>query len=632
MPKSTFRVAIIGGGPSGLATLKFLQQAHKFNEIRIEARLFEEGDQVGGTFRDRVYEDAELVSSKYLTAFSDFRFAKDVPDFVTPDQYCAYLEGYATEFGLWDNIECSTQVTGVRKRGKRHIISFLKVRLAEDARHMSKGGPQFGPKEFTQKSWVCDAVAVCSGLHVQPNMPVTSVPGLAAATRSPSATVEDAKIQIMHSSQFKARSQLGNDKTVLILGAGETAMDIAHLAVTSPTKEVMLAHRDGFYVAPKIIPEPVVFNGFGKAGPGPIPNKPTDCAVASLFDTAYLPPIIQRSSLLWWSYNTFVQGMAYILSGTTAGYGQWGGELPKHRRHVDSFYFVKSMRAIPYFSEQYRSTALWNRIRAWIVNMKLEPTDGRKIELAPWPSRVDEHGLMYFEQNGRPEARRMAARGGIKVDIVVFATGYDQSFPFLDTIDRYPTLDDACVRGIYRDITDRFAYIGFVRPSFGAIPPLAELQAQRWVSDLLIHLGGHPRYDTSALAIRPYELDYELRNRGAPHHAQRRLAVDHEAYAYQLALDMGAAPTWRHVLQVHGWKVFYTWAMGSNFNTKFRLIGPWSSPVVAEEAAAVMRGELWDVVSRTGGGVFFFTYTLIPLLIFGPLSIMINICSVFGLI
>jgi dimethylaniline monooxygenase (N-oxide forming) len=159
--------------------------------------------------------------------------------------------------------------------------------------------------------------------------------------------------------------------------------------------------------------------------------------------------------------------MAYILSGTTAGYGQWGGELPKYRRHVDSFYFVKSMRAIPYFSEQYRSTALWNRIRAWIVNMKLEPTGGRKIELAPWPSRVDEHGQMHFEQNGRPEARRMAARGGIKVDIVVFATGYDQSFPFLDAIDRYPTLDDACVRGIYRDITDRFAYIGFVRPSFG---------------------------------------------------------------------------------------------------------------------------------------------------------------------
>lgn len=55
------KVAVIGGGPGGLATLKFLSTAHQFFNIApIEARLFEAEDQIGGTFVLRVYEDAEV--------------------------------------------------------------------------------------------------------------------------------------------------------------------------------------------------------------------------------------------------------------------------------------------------------------------------------------------------------------------------------------------------------------------------------------------------------------------------------------------------------------------------------------------------------------------------------------------
>ncbi|KAK7229147.1 hypothetical protein V2G26_001317 [Clonostachys chloroleuca] len=44
-----------------------------------------------------------------------------------------------------------------------------------------------------------------------------------------------------------------------------------------------------------------------------------------------------------------------------------------------------------------------------------------------------------------------------------------------------------------------------------------------------------------------------------------------------------------------GLKVCFTWAMGSNFNTKFRLVGPWKW----KGAAEIMEGELFDVVKRT---------------------------------
>lgn len=55
------RVAVIGAGPSGLVTLKYLRSAHEFFPVKpIETRLFEAEAAVGGTFTHRTYEDAEV--------------------------------------------------------------------------------------------------------------------------------------------------------------------------------------------------------------------------------------------------------------------------------------------------------------------------------------------------------------------------------------------------------------------------------------------------------------------------------------------------------------------------------------------------------------------------------------------
>lgn len=107
-------------------------------------------------------------------------------------------------------------------------------------------------------------------------------------------------------------------------------------------------------------------------------------------------------------------------------------------------------------------------------------------------------------------------------------------------------------------------------------------------------------------AIDPYELDYALHCRDPEHDfSKTKHAVDMESYAYQLALDMGAAPTWLYVWRTFGREVLFTWAMGPNFAAKFRLTGPWSDSESAAAAARLMRknGELGRVVRRTGGGV-----------------------------
>ena len=54
------RVVVIGAGPSGLVTLKYLLTAHNFLDTEpIEAICFEAENSIGGTFAHRTYEEAE---------------------------------------------------------------------------------------------------------------------------------------------------------------------------------------------------------------------------------------------------------------------------------------------------------------------------------------------------------------------------------------------------------------------------------------------------------------------------------------------------------------------------------------------------------------------------------------------
>ena len=172
-----------------------------------------------------------------------------------------------------------------------------------------------------------------------------------------------------------------------------------------------------------------------------------------------------------------------------------------------------------------------------MISLPQPDLKGRQIDLAPWPDHIDEDGIVHFQDNGRPEYQTMK-HVVCKPDIVVCATGYTQIFPFLD--ESYPTVFDADIRRVWKTGVEDVGFMGFVRPSFGtqncapasayryivanltgylgAIPPLAELQAQLWVANLCNRL---PR------PIRPEE-NYLLKP-----DPDRRLdyIVDHETYA-----------------------------------------------------------------------------------------------------
>jgi dimethylaniline monooxygenase (N-oxide forming) len=152
---------------------------------------------------------------------------------------------------------------------------------------------------------------------------------------------------VMHATQFK--NKFGRESefnksatrpegsTVVVLGAGETGHDVAYCAVrNSYVKRVVMCHRDGFFIAPKIVPWPILFNFWGRPNPGLQPNKPIDTSIASLFDTMYVPPVIQHSQMLWEVYDKWIKGIFAAICGSSKGIDQWAGGINPERYHIDS--------------------------------------------------------------------------------------------------------------------------------------------------------------------------------------------------------------------------------------------------------------------------------------------------------
>jgi dimethylaniline monooxygenase (N-oxide forming) len=84
-------------------------------------------------------------------------------------------------------------------------------------------------------------VALCTGLHVIPSVP--TIEGIEHVLR-PLDSDERVQPTAFHSVDYKSRSQLAGRK-VMVLGTGETGMDIAYEAAKAGAQEVVLCSRSG---------------------------------------------------------------------------------------------------------------------------------------------------------------------------------------------------------------------------------------------------------------------------------------------------------------------------------------------------------------------------------------------------
>jgi dimethylaniline monooxygenase (N-oxide forming) len=84
-------------------------------------------------------------------------------------------------------------------------------------------------------------IALCTGLHVTPSVP--TIDGIEHVLK-PRESDERLQRSAFHSVDYKSRSQLAG-RRVMILGSGETGLDLSYEAAKAGAKEVVLCSRSG---------------------------------------------------------------------------------------------------------------------------------------------------------------------------------------------------------------------------------------------------------------------------------------------------------------------------------------------------------------------------------------------------
>ncbi|XP_003414926.1 flavin-containing monooxygenase 3 isoform X1 [Loxodonta africana] len=221
------RVAIIGAGVSGLASIRSCL------EEGLKPTCFEKSDDVGGLWkfsdhgeegRASIYRSVFTNSSKEMTCFADFPYPDDFPSFMHHSKLLEYLTAYAKEKNLLKYIQFKTLVSKVKKRPDFSITGQWDVITEKDGK---------------QESAIFDAVMVCSGHHVYPNIPKESFPGL-----------KHFKGKCIHSWDYKEPG-IFKGKRVLVVGLGNSGCDIA-TELSHTAEKVIISSRSGSWVLSRV--------------------------------------------------------------------------------------------------------------------------------------------------------------------------------------------------------------------------------------------------------------------------------------------------------------------------------------------------------------------------------------------
>ncbi|MBO2465108.1 flavin-containing monooxygenase [Actinomadura violacea] len=210
------RVAVIGAGPAGLAAGKALRDAG------VEAVLYERGDRPGGLWArgdlSPAYASLHLNTSKGRTEFADFPMPRHWPDYPSADMVGAYLADYAERFGVLPHIRFNSPVASVRRDGT--------------------GGPWTVTTESGDTERY-DAVVVANGHNRDPRWPDPAPPGDFTGVQ-------------MHAHSYRD-AEVFRDRRVLVVGMGNSAMDIAVDASHVARGPVLLSARRGVHIVPKYL-------------------------------------------------------------------------------------------------------------------------------------------------------------------------------------------------------------------------------------------------------------------------------------------------------------------------------------------------------------------------------------------
>ena len=165
-----------------------------------------------------MYENTHIISSKVWSEYEDFPMPSDYPEYPNHAQLQRYFESYAQHFQVLSNIRFQTEVLEVLPQEAGYLITY------KDAEGVEQH------EEFTH-------VMIANGHHWNPRHP--ELPGEYTG-------------EYLHSHDFKGVNDEWRAKRVLVIGAGNSACDVA-VESARLAAHVSLSVRSAQWFLPKFI-------------------------------------------------------------------------------------------------------------------------------------------------------------------------------------------------------------------------------------------------------------------------------------------------------------------------------------------------------------------------------------------
>jgi len=222
----TRRYVIVGGGPSGMIMARALMKEG------VPFDWFERHSDFGGIWDmdnpgTSMYESAHFISSKYTSGFYGEPMSEDFPDYPVWWQIRDYVRDFGRRWGLYDKVTFNTSVERAEPlEGDRWRVTLSDGRVRD-----------------------YDGLIAAPGVTWHPN-----APGFAG--------MDAFRGEVRHSVTFRSGQELLG-KRVLIVGAGNSGVDIASDAARH-AERAFLSVRRGYHYVPKHIgglPTDAVVNG-----------------------------------------------------------------------------------------------------------------------------------------------------------------------------------------------------------------------------------------------------------------------------------------------------------------------------------------------------------------------------------
>lgn len=483
-----------------------------------DATCFERAASLGGVFRfgegdGVVWESCRLTSSAPLTAFSDFPAPTGNMGHLTVAEYVAYLRAYADAFGVTPCLRFNTTVESVT----HDPSGSWNIRTRDlDGTHEER----------------FDAVAICSGLHQHPYVPAFE--GIGSFTGT-----------VLHGADYRRPSQVAGKK-VLVVGAGESGADVA-AEVARNAGEALLSLRRGVAVQPRRmfgVPKDYLTSRILNSSAHWVfqTRNPKDDRKRRIYKMAFVPLVV-LDKILQLTYRFFWEYLPLMASRSP---NEVRANLKTRALTVQLLRESGGM-----VTEQF-GTKTDDFVRAIATG---------RCRRVPGIARFDGPRVIFADGSH------------YEPDLVVMCTGFDTRIPFLEekiaAAPRFLHAFNPAVRSL--------GFIGFLRPAFGAIPPLAELQA-RLFALVLSETVGLPSVTEMEASIAQWTGFHAHIFRAV----NQRLVhlVDFTPFCDELAARVGCKPSASAVRQEsrHFRLRFFAAPFAA---AQYRLVGPHAKPELA---------------------------------------------------